>query len=215
MTRSLETLIAIALCACVVKAQDRSLTVKDVTDKMQSRYEMIDDATATFTKHVKLGFSDIEQTYSGTIMIKKPRMVRLETENETIVTDGVTVWLYSPINNQVIIDKYKENQNSVSPENFLLNLPKNYYATLLSVGKDKNAQTATVKLVPKDDRSFVKSVKIVVDEGTWDVRTIAILDVNDTETTYTIKDLKLNTNLSDKTFVFTPPPGVEVVDLRQ
>jgi chaperone LolA len=181
---------------------------------MQNRYEMIDDATASFSKHVKLGFSDIEQTYSGKIMMKKPVKLRMEAENETIVTDGVTVWLYSPVNNQVIVDRYKENQNSISPENFLLNLPQNYYSTLLAIGKENNSRTATVKLVPKDDRSFVKSVKIVVDQGTWNVQSISVLDVNDTETTYTIKDLKLNTNLSDKTFVYTAPPGVEVVDLR-
>ena len=215
MKRFMIQMLVLALSVAEVTAQEHPLTVKDVTEKMQNRYQMIDDATAAFTKHVKLGFSDIEQTYSGTIMIKKPRKVRMETENETIVTDGVTVWLYSPINDQVIIDKYKENQNSVSPENFLLNLPKDYYATLLGTGKENNVPTATVKLVPKDDRSFVKSVKIEVDEKSWDVKTITILDVNDTETTYTIKDLKLNTNLSDKTFVFTPPAGVEVVDLRQ
>lgn len=215
MRRAIEYMVVLGFLVTMGYAQDRGLTVKEVTEKMQSRYEMIDDATATFTKHVKLGFSEIEQTYSGTVMIKKPTKVRLETENETIVTDGVTVWLYSPANNQVIIDKYKENQNSISPENFLLNLPQNYYATLLGIGKDRNGPTATVKLVPKDDRSFVKSVKIVVDQGTWNVRTITILDVNDTETTYTVGDLKLNTNLSDKTFVFTPPAGVEVVDLRQ
>ncbi len=214
MRRPVEYIVILAMYAMLGYAQESNLTVKDVTDKMQSRYEMIDDATATFNKHVKLGFSDIEQTYSGTIMIKKPTKLRMEAENETVVTDGITVWLYSPVNNQVIIDKYKENQNSIAPENFLLNLPQNYYATLLSVGKEKNVATAMVKLVPKDDRSFVKSVKIVVDQGTWNVRTITVLDVNDTETTYTIKDLKLNTNLSDKTFVYTPPPGVEVVDLR-
>ena len=194
--------------------QGSALTVKEITQKMQARYQMIDDASASFTKHVKLGFSDIEQTYHGTLFIKKPKMMRIESENETIVTDGVTVWLYSPVNNQVIVDKYKENQNSISPENFLLNLPQNYYATLLSVSKDKAGSTATIKLVPKDDRSFIKSVKIALEEGTWDVQTIIIDDVNDTETTYTIKNLKLNTNIPDKTFHYTPPPGVEVVDLR-
>ena len=197
-----------------VDAQQNELNVKDVTEKLQSRYEMIDDATAEFTKHVKLGFSNMEQTYSGTIMIKKPKRLRLESENETIVTDGITVWLYSPANNQVIIDNYKENQNSVSPENFMLNLPQNYYSTLLGVDRSKSNPLVTVKLVPKDDRSFVKTVKILLEEGTWTVRTIVILDVNDTETTYTVKDLKLNTNLNDKKFTYLPPAGVEVVDLR-
>jgi outer membrane lipoprotein carrier protein len=214
MKQSKKVISLLTFCASLGYAQEGNLTVKDVTDHMQNRYEMIDDATASFAKHVKLGFSDLEQTYSGKIMIKKPSKLRMEAENETIVTDGITVWLYSPVNNQVIVDKYKENQNSISPENFLLNLPQNYYGTLLALGKEKDMPTATVKLVPKNDRSFVKSVKIVVEQGTWNVRTITVLDVNDTETTYTIKDLKLNTNLNDKTFVYTPPPGVEVVDLR-
>ncbi len=214
MTRLLNYILLAAISSSVIYAQENNLTAKDITDKMQNRYEMIDDATASFTKHVKLGFSDIEQTYSGNIMIKKPTKLRMEAENETIVTDGITVWLYSPVNNQVIVDKYKENQNSISPESFLLNLPQTYYATLLSVGKEKNSRTATLKLVPKDDRSFVKSVKIIVEQGSWNVQSIDVVDVNDTETTYTIRQLKLNTNLSDKTFVYTPPPGVEVVDLR-
>ncbi len=209
------TSIAIALVGSMIGiAQEKPLTVNDVTSKMQSRYEMIDDAMASFSKRVKLGFSNIDQTYTGSIMIKKPKKLRLEAENESIVTDGVTVWLYSPVNNQVIIDNYKENQNSVSPENFMLNLPKDYYATLLGIEKSKNTSLVTLKLVPKDDRSFVKSVKILVDEGTWNVRSITILDVNDTETTYTLKDLELNTNIRDKEFVYVPPPGVEVVDLR-
>ncbi len=214
MKISIVVTFIVLLCAATSGAQENPLTVKDVTDKMQSRYDMIDDATAAFTKHVKLGFSNIEQTYTGTIAIKKPKKMRLEAENETVVTDGETVWLYSPVNNQVIIDHYKENQNSISPENFMLNLPNDYYATLLGVQKAKNISLVTLKLVPKDDRSFVKSVKIVIEDGTWNVRSIVILDVNDTETTYTLRDLKLNTNVRDKDFVYIPPPGVEVVDLR-
>ncbi len=208
--------IVFSLCVLMstAGAQVQPLTVKDVTDRMQSRYEMIDDATASFTKHVKLGFSNIDQTYSGTIMMKKPTKMRIEAENETIVTDGATVWLFSPVNNQVLIDRYKENQNSISPENFMLNLPKDYYATLLGVEKSKGSTTVTLKLVPKDDRSFVKSVKIMIDESSWNVRSIDIMDVNDTETIYTFKDLRLNTSISDKEFEYVPPPGVEVVDLR-
>jgi outer membrane lipoprotein-sorting protein len=41
-----------------------------------------------------------------------------------------------------------------------------------------------------------------------------MLDVNDTEKTYTVLEIKINTSLRDTTFVFTPPSGTEVVDLR-
>jgi outer membrane lipoprotein-sorting protein len=60
----------------------------------------------------------------------------------------------------------------------------------------------------------VKSVKISIEENSWMVRKIVIMDVNETETTYTVRDIKLNTNIKEKTFTLETPEGAEVVDLR-
>jgi outer membrane lipoprotein-sorting protein len=78
----------------------------------------------------------------------------------------------------------------------------------------ENAETYVLKLVPKDDQSFIKSVKMWVEDGTWVVRKVQIIDVNDTETVYTVVELKINTRVNDALFTFTPPAGTEVVDLR-
>ncbi len=200
--------------AGLLMGQEKELTIKDVTDHIQQRYDMIDDATAEFEQHVKFGYSNIEQTFSGTMTMKKPNRYRIESEHQTIVTDGSTVWAYSAANHQVIIDKVKENQNSVTPEQFMLNLPANYYTSLIGTEKSKTGDLVILKLIPKDDRSFVKSVRIWAEERNWTVRKIVIVDVNDTETTYSIKDIQLNTNIKDKVFIFVPPAGAEVVDLR-
>jgi len=196
----------------IVGAQQ--LSMNQVTENMQRRYEMIDNVVAGFSQQVKLGFSNIEQRFIGTLTMKKPKMYRVESEHQTLVTDGSTVWAYSPANKQVVIDKYKENQNSISPDQFLLNLPSEYYSTLLGRESEGTRSLLTVKLVPKDDRSFIRSVKLWVVEGTWDVRRIVIVDVNETETTYVIERLSLNTTINDTVFSFSPPPGTEIVDLR-
>ena len=201
-------------CSLQVHAQEKELTVKQVTDQIQQRYQMIDDATVQFEQHVKFGFSSVEQNFSGVLMMKKPNRYRIESEHQTIVTDGVTVWVYSTANNQVLIDRYKENNNSLSPEQFMLNLPAHYSASLLGTEKTGIGTMVILKLIPKDDRSFVKSVKLQIEERTWMVRKIIILDVNETETTYIVKDLKLNSNIKEKTFTFESPLGAEVVDLR-
>jgi outer membrane lipoprotein-sorting protein len=96
----------------------------------------------------------------------------------------------------------------------MLNLPANYYTSLLGSEKSTSGTIVLLKLVPKDDRSFVKSVKLFVEEHGWLVRKIIILDVNETETTYTVKDIQLNTDIKEKTFVFEKPEGAEIVDLR-
>jgi chaperone LolA len=210
----LLTAALFSFCAMVAAAQEKEWTVKQVTEQLHHRYEMIDDAVIQFEQHVKFGFSNIEQNFSGTLKMKKPKHYRIESEHQTIVTDGTTVWAYSTANNQVIVDRYKENSNSISPEQFMLNLPANYYASLLGNEQQAAGNVILLKLVPKDDRSFVKSVKISVEENGWMLRKIMILDVNETETTYTVKDIKLNTNIKEKTFTFETPAGAEVVDLR-
>jgi len=204
----------VLFCVMEATAQEKEWTVKQVTEQLHHRYEMIDDAVVQFEQHVKFGFSNIEQNFSGTLKMKKPKHYRIESEHQTIVTDGTTVWAYSTANNQVIVDNYKENSNSISPEQFMLNLPANYYASLLGIEKQSAGNVVLLKLVPKDDRSFVKSVKISVEENGWMVRKIIILDVNETETIYSVKDFKLNTNIKEKTFTFETPAGAEVVDLR-
>ncbi len=201
-------------CAAVGVAQQKEVTANDVTGNLQRRYESMQDAVAKFTQHVKFSFSKIEQTFDGTLTMKRPNKYRVESEHQTFVTDGSAIWSYSPINKQVLVDRYKENHNTISPEQFLLKLPEQYYATLLGRDTVAKAHTFVLKLVPKDDQAFIKSVKVWVEDGTWTVRKVLIVDVNDTETQYSINDLKLNTNVNDSLFSFTPPAGTEVVDLR-
>ncbi len=195
-------------------ARQAELSVKEITERIQHRYEMIDDAIASFDQRVKFGFSSIEQNFAGTMTMKKPNKYRIESEHQTIVTDGVTVWVYLPANKQVIIDKYKENQNSISPEQFVLNLPSAYYVVLLGSVQQGEKKLLQLKLTPKDDRSFVKTVRLWVEPDTWMVRKVTIVDVNETETVYTVNELRLNTNVKDQSFRFEPPPGTDVVDLQ-
>ncbi len=214
MKQILSLLVLSLLLPLIATAQDEPLTAKELTARLQRRSEMIDDAVATFEQHVKFGYSSIEQSFVGTLTFRKPNKYRIESDAQTIVTDGVTVWAYSPANKQVIVDRYKENQNSVSPEQFLLSLPTAYYVSLLGTEKGTSPLQYQLKLVPKDDRSFIRSVKLWVESGSWTIRRVLITDVNDTETTYVVKELRLNTNVRDKEFTFTPPPGTDVVDLR-
>jgi outer membrane lipoprotein carrier protein len=206
--------LGVLLCGSVAFGQQKEYTVKEITDRLQKKYDSIQDATAHFTQQVKFGFSKIEQSFSGTLKMKKPHRFRVETEYQTLVTDGATVWSFSPVNKQVLIDRYKETADSFTPEQFLLNLPSNYFATLVQTEAGPDKALLTLKLVPKDDQSFIKSMKVWVDEGTWVVKKVEMLDVNDTEKIYTVQDIKINTNLKENTFAFTAPPGTEVVDLR-
>ena len=195
--------------------QKAKLNAPEVLEKVQEAYSNIEDASVGFTQTVSLKYAKIEQTYIGTVMMKKGNKYRIESQEQILVTDGATVWMYSPVNKQVLVDAYKENPESFSPEKFLIGLPKNFRATLVDDnGTDVHA-AYTLKLTPKSGiAKYLKSLKVWIDDADWSIRAVEYIDINETRTFYSLKDARFNTGIPDERFTFVVPEHVEVVDLR-
>ena len=189
-------------------------TAEDILSKMQKKYDTIKDAKVTFTQHVQFGVTKSEETFSGKLLMKKGNKYRIEMEQQTLVTDGKSVWSYAKVNNQVLIDRYKEDPKSFSPDKILVNAPANYASTLLGKEKFGEREAAILKLVPRNTKSNIQWMKVWVDDDDALMRKIQVRDVSDNLTTYTISDIFLNTGVSESQFTFDAPAGVEVIDLR-
>jgi outer membrane lipoprotein carrier protein len=186
----------------------------EIIEKVREKYDKIIDATIAFTQKAKFSLSKAEYDSKGMLYMKKPNHYRIESDERTFVTDGKTVWSYSPANKQVLIDTYKEDERSFSPERFLLSAPKDFYAAILGKEKLQGRSVIVLKLTPKDDSSPTKSLKLWVDDSQWTLWKAEVIDRNENLTTYTVTEIRLNVSLADSTFNFIAPPGVEVVDLR-
>jgi outer membrane lipoprotein carrier protein len=209
--------LTILLCGFTVPRPDQKpqLTATEVFEKIQEKYAAVNDASAEFTQTVSFKYAKVEQTFSGKVLMKKGNKYRVESEQQTLVTDGKTVWAYSPVNNQVLIDTYRETQNTFSPEKFLVGLPKNYLATLIDESASNAQASYVLKLSPKSGAvKSVKSLKVWVNDEDWSIRAVEYIDVNETRTTYALKNIHFNADIADARFVFTVPANVEVVDLR-
>ena len=190
-------------------------TATQVLEKVEEMYATVNDATAEFTQTVSFKYAKIEQSFSGTVSMKKKNKYRVESQQQTLVTDGAIVWVYSPVNNQVLIDLYRESPNTFSPEKFLVGLPKNFRATLVDDNTPEGHAATVLKLLPKSDVSkFVKSLKVWINDNDWSVRRVEYVDMNETRTVYSLKSITFNSGISDERFVFKVPEKAEVVDLR-
>ncbi|CUU00987.1 outer membrane lipoprotein carrier protein [Candidatus Thermokryptus mobilis] len=187
---------------------------KEIIEGLKKKYASVDDAVVKFEQTVKYGVSKFEQNFSGTFYFKKKNKYRIETEQQTIVTDGVTSWLYSKVNAQVIIDRYREDRNTSSPEKFLLSISDEYIPVILKTERSDNKKVYVLKLTPRDENSSVESAKIWVVEGDFQIIKVEITDISGTVTTYLVKSVKLNSGVDDSIFKFSIPAGVKVVDLR-
>jgi chaperone LolA len=187
---------------------------KEIIESLKKKYASIDDAVVKFEQTVKYGVSKFEQSFSGTFYFKKKNKYRIETDQQIVVTDGVTSWLYSKVNNQVIIDKYREDKDTSSPEKFLLSISDEYIPVILRTERNEGKKIYILKLTPRDENSSIESAKIWVVEGDLQITRVEITDISGTVTTYSVKSIKMNSGVEDSIFKFSIPSGVKVVDLR-
>lgn len=193
-----------------VFAQD-DITAQEIIQNVQNAYKDISDAKASFTQTIKFNKSKA-QTSSGTLYIKKESKYRIETSNQTIVTDGSTSWSYTPGKKQVVIDYYKETGNTFSPNKYLFQYPENFYSDLTGTEKISGKDVYVLSLKPRES-GYVKSAKLWVGKDDWIIKKIYIL-TDESSSTYSVKNIQTNTGVSNSKFTFTPPEGTEVIDMR-
>jgi chaperone LolA len=208
-----SALVTLSLLYAAV-AQAAGDPAKDLLEKVRERYESITDGEIHFTQRMKFAMARIEQEVTGTLLLKKENKYRVEYEGQTIVTDGETVWSYSRSNNQVLVDNFKINDRSLTPERILGDAPEEYAPTLVGHEKIGKTDMAVLKLTPPEGKGMVKSMKLWVQEGDWLIRRVELVDIHGKQTTYQVHSIKTNTGIPDSRFTFQVPDSVEVVDLR-
>lgn len=203
-------ILAILLANSSLFSQD-DITAQEVIQNVQNAYKDITDAKASFSQTVKFNKSKAQST-SGTLYIKKENKYRIETSSQTIVTDGSTSWSYTPSKKQVVIDYYKETGNTFSPNKYLFQYPENFYSDLTGTEKINGNDVYILSLKPRES-GYVKSAKLWVGKDDWIIKKIYIL-TDESSSTYSIKNIQTNIGVSNSKFTFTPPEGVEVIDMR-
>lgn len=190
------------------------LSAKEVLDKVKKSYDSISDASGDFDQVVEYKIAKLNQQYNGKLSFKKKDKLKIETDEQTLVTDGETSWTYSVLNEKVIIDNYDPENSELSPSRFFIEFPKDFYIEVIGSDKLNNKKVYVLKLTPKNTDNYIQGMKLWVDDELWFVRQIQVGDINGSTTIYKLKNLEINKGLPDSHFKFIPNKNVEIIDLR-
>ena len=189
---------------------------EDILEEVQQTYKNIKYLKVDFEQINKFKLSGIENRSTGTMYITSDDRFRFESEQQTVVTDGKTIWSYSPINKQLVIDLAKKSKNTMVPRELLFSYGDKYYANLIRSYEENGNTWHLIKLTPKPEhRSAISSMKILVNESDWMVYRIEYLDMNDNSTIYEVKKIKLPKDIDEGTFKFSAPENTKIVDLTK
>lgn len=187
----------------------------DITRRMNQQIGTVTSFSAEYSISMRLTVLDKTRETTGHLnLIRKQNKLRLEQADQTIVSDGTSVWTYAPSNKQIIVTSVNQTTWRLRPDDFLFRYTEQYTATLMGEETIDGALYYVLKLTAKEPSTEPSDVKIWVDSKQWLTRKVVLTDDSGSETTIRFTGIRINPVLPAHLFKITVPPGVEVVDLR-
>jgi outer membrane lipoprotein carrier protein len=195
-----------------------AVTQDEVVEKLQSTCSQIQDLRAQFHQTATNRSLGQVQEASGLFLVKRPGKMRWEyqkPEPRLFVTDGKTLWVFSPGDKQVVVQSLDQAFTSRTPLSFLAGdcqLRRDFnFTTVEHAGTRASPASMILDLRPKQAEAGIARMLLEVNLQTYVVEKTTVFDAVGNTTVIALTNVKLNVGLGDQQFQFTPPAGVTVV----
>jgi outer membrane lipoprotein-sorting protein len=144
---------------------------------------------------------------------------KMTTETKGImVCDGKFVWSLSETMGQKMVTKMKmaEENNALVSESFFASMKKDYKLKLLPDATVEGKTAFVIEATPiKRSESEGATTYYILKDTAITAKTVTTDAAGKPITTMTLTDIKINASVPATRFTFTPPPGVQVMDLTK
>jgi outer membrane lipoprotein carrier protein len=216
------SLLAALVCASTARAAPPSPAATPSTEqvgplvaKIQKFYDSSRDLHARFDQALEAPAAGKKKA-SGEVWLKKPGKMRWDyakPERKLMVSDGQTLWVYEPEDEQAFKQDLRSSTLPLSVS-FLFGQGKLTDEFAISVvhpeGIGQPGDTV-LKLVPKTATSTYRYLLFVVDPQKGLVRETVIYGQNDDTNHLTFSGVETNRGVEDGKFKFSPPKGTHII----
>ena len=191
---------------------------KVILDKMSDKYQNILSYKTNFVYRLKNKVEDIDEEFSGEIMVKGEKYVLFMSDQE-IFNDGEMIWTFLMDANEVNVDYYMPNEGDLSPNNIYSAYKKGYRYRWIEIKKVGSKTLDVIELQPEDpkdpDKIFYRII-LNIDQDDNTIHSWEMYDRGGNIFSYTISGFNPQFIAEDSFFQFNASeyPDVEVVDLR-
>jgi len=199
--------VALAAAAVLFAGQPRAQDANAIAQRLQQRYRALDALQADFVQTVG------GTTLRGTLTVRGDAF-RIELPNQTLVSDGVTLWSYSPEDNQVVVQDYAEEDLGFSIGMVFTDYLQVFRPTGATRATMNGVRHDVLALVPREAGGPVRDATLYVRSSDAVPTRVRVHDVEGRTLAFDLSNVRLNPRLSSDAFTFRYPRGVEVIDLR-
>ena len=207
---------ASGICQSGASSED-SLSKQEIIAKLESRYGGA-DIQAEFTQESTLAAMDITDTATGRVWFKHPGMMRWEYETpdqHAIVTDGETLWIHRPVDNQVIVGDALTYFGNGKGASFLSNIELVKEEFSVEKAADPKPGYISLKLIPRQKELEISKIFLNIDPETFIVEGVTTKNAYGDDTRINFKNIRFKEEISAEKFQFEIPKGADVVTMEQ
>jgi outer membrane lipoprotein carrier protein len=199
-------------------AEKSDPAAKRVLDKIRKKYEGYKTVEAAFSLTIELP-GQPKEVQKGSVGQDGSKF-RLEMDQQTIVSDGKTTWVYLKKNNEVQVndaDPAGSENTFLTPKELLRRYQKGDFVYAITDKTTENGRLLTqIEFKPKDRKSEYSKLRVSIDEKAGTIESIRAFAKDGARYTFNITKLAPNKRFAADHFSFDAKkyPGVRVEDLR-
>jgi outer membrane lipoprotein carrier protein len=181
---------------------------------IQSHNKEVTDFTADFTHAYKGGLLPQTSVEYGKVKIKKPGRMRwsyTKPEVKEIVADGKLLYTYIKADRVCYVSDLPTGDQAPTALLFLTGRGDLMRDFKLALSPTQSAAEWRLRLTPLKKEADFTELTIGVEPKSLRMITLESLDADGGKSTFTFANLRENTAIADKEFVFTPPKGCDVI----
>jgi len=196
-------------------AGGQAVTLDQILNGIERRYDG-KGFTAAFFQESILKAMQITDTAEGHLTVKRPGKMRWEytiPEAQSIITDGRSMWIYRPTDNQVMVGKAPEYFGGGKGAGFLSDIRQLRKSFTILMQASENKDYYRLKLVPVKATSELADIIISATRSTFQIDQVVTHNAYGDETRIVLSDYRFDIEPSDELFNFAIPSGADVVKM--
>ncbi len=202
-----------ALCQAEQPAS-AAISASELVRQLEARYGG-GGFTARFEQVSTLKVMDITDTASGLAYFKEPGMMRWEyvkPEPQQIITDGKKIWIYKPLDNQVMIGEAPALLRDEHGVSFLAAVRSIKEKNQISLDQDRTGENAyALKLVPIQRTNEMGAIYLYVSKKNGLIEEIETINAYEDTTRIVFSDIHLDDSVDTSLFAFETPIDADVI----
>jgi outer membrane lipoprotein carrier protein len=196
-------------------APSGTLTADEIVNRVQAFYDKTATFKAGFKQRYYIKQYDKNKDSAGSVTFEKPGKMswRYTNNGNRVVSDGTVIKIYEKENKQMYEQQLSKTQYPAALS-FLTGqgkLKQNFKFTRQDSKQMKFESGYVLLGDPLQPTAAYEKVVFYVDAQTYQVRRVLIIDAQGNRNRFDFLTSEVNTKPPQGEFVFTPPPGTQVI----